>query len=74
MLLFIEKNIKKYEKKIDLLINAYHTMYVRLIKTLTTKKGESYERCTNKEEPPERVLLRNQSEIPDIRVSRKIQL
>ena len=48
-------------------------MYVRLIKTLTTKKGESYEKKKKKEEPPERVLLRNQSEIPDIRVSRKIQ-
>lgn len=54
-------------------IKSEYYVFVRLIKTLTTKKGESYERCTKKEEPPERVLLRNQSEIPDIRVSRKIQ-
>lgn len=54
-------------------IKSEYYVFVRLIKTLTIEKGESYERCTKKEEPPERVLLRNQSEIPDIRVSRKIQ-
>lgn len=48
-------------------------IFVRLIQTLITKKGESYEKCTKKEELPERVLLRNQSEILDLRVSHKIQ-
>lgn len=36
------------------------------------ERRKSYEECTKKEEPPERVLLRNQSEILNLRVSRKI--
>lgn len=54
-------------------VKPCYYIFVRLIQTLITKKGERYEKCTKKEEPPERVLLRNQSEILDLRVSHKVQ-